>query len=247
MIAGGLPSGAFANENVPGAPIKAKDAVMSGTDLAGEEWARPHHAESAWPMYKSLIDAGLDYQTASVLSGDDAVSGAGRMNGFNNQDGETGFNADEQAVYQVAAQVQQQTGIPVIQIMAGGHSHTGIDDSAKTKPAINKFLGLDEDDVSASPERANAIYQALINGKIHDGDPNKFALADPKKLPEGVTRSSVLSAAVERAEATPEVHDDKPAGGGGDAQGRTRGRRGGHQLDEGAMRSRLLKAFGRGD
>lgn len=171
----GVQAGIFATERVPGSPILAKDAVMSGTDLAGEEWARPHHAESSWPMYKALIDAGLDYQTAGVLSGDDAVSGAGRMNGFNNQNGNTGFNDDEKAIYQIAARVQERTGIPVVQILAGGHAHTGLDDSAKTKPAIDKLTGVPLKG-SDPAVRANAIYEVLTDGTIRGGDIGKFDL-----------------------------------------------------------------------
>lgn len=197
----GLTAGLLANEQMPGSPISAKTAVMSGTDLAGEEWARPHHAESSWATYKALTDAGLDYQTAGVLSGDDAMSGAGRMNGFNNQDGTTGFNADEKAIYQIAAKVTQQTGIPVVQIMAGGHSHTGIHESAKTGPRIDKLTGMSID--SSDPTaRANAIYEVLNSGKIRGGEIGKFDLDEQHRgMGFSGTVSSTLSDAVRATEA----------------------------------------------
>jgi hypothetical protein len=201
MAAAGLSNGLLDSEKVPGSPISAKTAVMSGTDLAGEEWARPHHAESSWPTYKALIDAGLDYQTASVLSGDDAMSGAGRMNGFNNQDGTTGLNADEKAIYQIAAQVEKKTGIPVVQIMANGHSHTGLDESAKTDPRIDKLTGmtLGEADPTA---RADAIYGVLAANKIHGGDIAKFGLGEGHRgMGFDGTVSSTLSDAVQATKA----------------------------------------------
>ncbi|MCW2961871.1 MAG: hypothetical protein JWM90_2258 [Thermoleophilia bacterium] len=195
MAAAGLQTGAHANSTVPGTNLNAKQVVMSGKDATGEEWARPHHAESAWPMYKSLLDAGLDGATSMALAGDDAVSGAGRMNGFNNQDGKTGLNADERAVYQVAARIQQQTGIQAVGIMAGGHAHTGIDPSAKTKPNINKLIGLDKGDVSNSADRQQRIYQALLDGTVDGGDAKK-ANIEGKGAFKGLNTPPVLQAAV---------------------------------------------------
>jgi hypothetical protein len=80
---------------------------MSGQDITGQRWARPHHAESSWAVYKGLTDKGLDWKSSMVFSGDDAISGSGRMNGFNNQDGKDGFNDDEAAVMRMAAVAQQ--------------------------------------------------------------------------------------------------------------------------------------------
>jgi hypothetical protein len=111
-----------------------------------------------------------------VLSGDDAISGSGRLNGFNNQDGKDGFNDDEAAVFRMAAVVQQSTGVKALDIVAGGHSHTGIDDSAKKDPAINKLLGLGKHDRSTSPERMAKIQKALLDGTIKGGNAKKFAV-----------------------------------------------------------------------
>lgn len=151
---------------VPGTPLNAKQVVMSGKDITGQQWARPHHAESAWPVFKQLMDSGLDWKSSMILSGDDAISGSGRLNGFNNQDGKTGLNADERAAFRLGALVQQQTGINVIGIMAGGHSHTGLDDSAKTDPRVNKLIGLAKNDRSNSAERLALIYQGLLSGTV---------------------------------------------------------------------------------
>lgn len=159
---------------IPGTPLNAKKVVMSGTDISGQQWARPHHAESAWPVFKQLLDAGVDYKHAALFSGDDAISGAGRMNGMNNQDGKTGLNADERAVYHVAAEYQKKTGKQVLQIMAGGHHHTTLDQSAKTDPKINKIIGFPKGADGNDPARVNAIANAFLTGKIGDeGDAKK--------------------------------------------------------------------------
>ena len=149
---------------IPGTDLSAEAYVKSPQDITGQDWARMHHPESAWDMYKNLVANGVDGRQALILASDDGVSGAGRLNGFNNQDGGDSFNADEAAVFKLAAQIEQQTGIPVVQIMMSGHDHTGLDESAKTNPTINKILGLAETDRSASPERARILAQALLNG-----------------------------------------------------------------------------------
>lgn len=191
MAAAGLQPGQFANENVPKSTINAKKVIMSGEDLAGEQWARPHHAESSWAVYKGLTDAGLDWKSAMVFSGDDAISGSGRMNGFNNQDGKDGFNDDEAAVMRMAAVAQQSTGIPVFDIVAGGHSHTGIDASAKKKPNINKLIGLPHGDMSSSPQRMELIKRALLDGTVKSKKNNvkKFDV-EAKKAFEGAGGNS---------------------------------------------------------
>lgn len=166
MKAAGLTMGQFESEKVPGSPLQAKKVVMSGKDLSGQQWARPHHAESSWAVYKGLTDKGLDWKSSMIFSGDDAISGSGRMNGFNNQDGKDGFNDDEAAVMRMAAVAQKSTGIPVFDIVAGGHSHTGIDDSAKKNPNINKLIGLKHGDRSSSPQRLTLLRNALLDGTI---------------------------------------------------------------------------------
>jgi hypothetical protein len=194
MAAAGLQTGVFANENVPKSTLNAKKVIMSGTDLAGEQWARPHHAESSWAVYKGLTDAGLDWKSAMVFSGDDAISGSGRMNGFNNQDGKDGFNDDEAAVMRMAAVAQQSTGIPVFDIVAGGHSHTGIDASAKKNPNINKLIGLPHNDMSASPQRMQLIHKALLDGTITSKKNNveKFEVEAKGAYKEAGGNSQVL-------------------------------------------------------
>jgi hypothetical protein len=184
---------------IPGSPIDAKAYVLSGKDITGQNWARMHHPESAWAMYKGLIEAGVDWKNAMVLSGDDAVSGAGRVNGVNNQDGGDGFNDGEEEVWSLGAQIQQQTGINVIQKMMEGHNHdTGQDASALTKPRINKKIGFDRTDRSASAERANAIAQVLLDGTV--GDAKKAAAggtkADNKRILNAVTGAAAGAAAL---------------------------------------------------
>lgn len=196
MAAAGLATGTFATETVPGSPLRAKDVVLSGKDIAGEEWARPHHAESSWGVYKKLTDAGLDWKTSMVLSGDDAISGSGRLNGFNGQDGKDGFNDDEAAVYRMAAVAQQATGIPVLETMIGGHAHTNLDPSAKTKPAINELIGLDKNDRSASPDRVAKIKRALLDGTIKGGNAKKFAINDKGAFKGAGGNSDVLQYAI---------------------------------------------------
>ncbi|MCW2926137.1 MAG: hypothetical protein JWM86_105 [Thermoleophilia bacterium] len=218
MAAAGLQTGQFANEQVPGSPLNAKKIVMSGKDIAGEEWARPHHAESSWGVYKSLTDKGLDWKTSMVLSGDDAISGSGRLNGFNNQDGKDGFNDDEAAVFRMAAVVQQSTGIPAVDIVAGGHSHTGLDESAKTKPNINKLIGLNHGDTSSSPQRMALIQKALLDGTIKGGNAKKFAVDDKLAYKGAGGNSQVLQYAIsqvagakggEKVDAAKNVFQDK--------------------------------------
>jgi hypothetical protein len=170
---------------IPGTSMDAKTYVTSPKDATGQDWARMHHPESAMEMLKNLLEAGVPEDVAFVLAGDDGVSGAGRLNGFNNQDGEDSFNADEAAVFRLAAEYERQSGIPVVQIMMSGHDHTGLDDSAKTDPKINKILagygftpaaGDDETakayNRQASPERAAALARALL------GSDPKIDIAD---------------------------------------------------------------------
>jgi hypothetical protein len=194
MKAAGLTAGQFGTETVPGSPLQAKKVVMSGKDLAGQQWARPHHAESSWAVYKGLTDKGLDWKSAMIFSGDDAISGSGRMNGFNNQDGKDGFNDDEAAVMRMAAVAQQSTGIPVFDIVAGGHSHTGIDESAKKNPNINKLIGLKHGDRSSSPQRLALIRNALLDGTITSKKKNveKFDVNDKGMFKGAGGNSQVL-------------------------------------------------------
>lgn len=168
---------------IPGTTMDAKTYALSTTDASGQQWARPHHPQSAFAMLRSLLEAGVPAEQAFVLAGDDGVSGSGRLNGYNNQDGKDSFNADEAAVFRVGAEIERATGIPVVQLMMGGHDHTGLDESAKTKPNINKILGLDPNDVSASPARAAALSTALLGNTegIDIGNVGKFEF-DNKRL-----------------------------------------------------------------
>lgn len=153
---------------IPGTPMDAKQYIASGKDITGQDWARMHHAGSQFRVMSGLINAGLDWKDAMILSGDDGISGSGRLNGVNNQDNKGGMNKGEREIWSYGAQLQQRTGIPIIQIMMGGHNHLGGDESALTNPKINKIIGFDKKDRSASPERAAAIYQTLLNGKVGD-------------------------------------------------------------------------------
>ena len=204
-------------QTVPGTPLNARDVVMSGEDMTGQDWARPHHAESSWGVFKQLMDAGVDWKSAGILSGDDAVSGSGRLNGFNNQDGNTGLNADERAVYRLGAQVQASTGVNVIGIMAGGHSHTGLDESAKTDPKINKLIGLPKDDRSSSPQRIALITQALLDGTV-GGDHKTLDEIDKfKGKAEGAyTAVQGTTGVIDQVRAAEEARHPEDNGGGDD-------------------------------
>jgi hypothetical protein len=155
---------------IPGTPMDAKAYVASGKDITGQVWARPHHAGSQFKVLSGLINAGVDWKDAMVLAGDDGISGSGRLNGVNGQDnGKGGMNAGEREIFSKGAQIQQKTGINVIQIMMGGHNHLGLDPSALTKPKINKLIpGEAKDDREASAQRADAVYKLMLNGKVGD-------------------------------------------------------------------------------
>ncbi|MCZ4496900.1 MAG: hypothetical protein JWM25_1485, partial [Thermoleophilia bacterium] len=118
-------------------------------------------------VYKMLVDAGVNPSTALILASDDGISGAGRLNGMNEQDGSRdGFNAGERATWAFAAQLQAQGGLPIIMHMMHGHDHAGIDASALTKPKVNGLIGMAADDRSASDARAAALFAALQDGRV---------------------------------------------------------------------------------
>jgi hypothetical protein len=176
---------------IPGTPMDARAYVMSGKDITGQVWARPHHAGSQFKVLSGLLDAGVPWQQAMVLAGDDGISGSGRLNGVNTQDGQkTGMNDGEEEIFSLGAQIQQQTGIPVIQIMMGGHNHLGGDESALTNPKMNRLLSkkydvqISKDARQASIDRANLVYQSFLDGTSGDADDAKQdgTKADYKKL-----------------------------------------------------------------
>lgn len=156
---------------IPGTDRDAREYVKDPEDATGQQWARMHHPGSAWDMYDGLVGIGLDGEQALRLAGDDGVSGAGRLNGQNNQDGGNGFNAGEAEVWKQAAQLQQRTGLPVIRTMMAGHDHNHLHPSALTEPAVNERLGITGRD--ASPQRAQAIYAGLLAGQLDEGSGNK--------------------------------------------------------------------------
>lgn len=152
---------------LPGTTMTARAYVRATRDATNQQWARPHHAQTAPGVLKMLVAAGVNPSAALVLTSDDGISGAGRLNGMNEQDGSRdGFNNGERATWAFAAQLQAQTGIGVVQHLMHGHDHAGIDASALTKPKINALLGLAADDRSASNERAAAIAAGLGDGRI---------------------------------------------------------------------------------
>ena len=190
---------------IPGTNVDARHLIHDPKDATNQDWARMHHAQASWEIFQGLTEAGLDFKTAVILSGDDAVSGAGRLNGVNNQNGTTGFNADESAVYRLGAKVEQRTGIPVIQLMMAGHQHNGQDESSFTNPRINSIIGLPENDRSASPERAAALRDALLSGDALEGglealrQSNKFAMRNGRFL-DDATRNAASIIDIVRAE-----------------------------------------------
>lgn len=170
---------------LPGSPLRADWYIRQGRDATDQDWARMHHAQTAPGVYKMLVDQGLPWNTALVLSGDDSISGSGRLNGLNNQNGNTGFNDDEKAVWSIAAAYQQATGKPVIYTMMLGHSHNHLDATALTKPKINAIIGLDPADRSLSEPRVAAIFAALIDGRVGSAElaaNNRYILKNPAML-----------------------------------------------------------------
>lgn len=156
---------------VPGTNLDARREVANPKDSGGQNWARMHHAESHWGMLKSMTDMGVDQAHALRFSGDDAVSGAGRLNGVNNQDGTSGFNAGELKVYQEAAQYDA-SGKVILAMMQGHNHDTGQAPDALTDPAINKQLGLASNDRSVTAERAAAIAAGLNSGAVKNENNN---------------------------------------------------------------------------
>jgi hypothetical protein len=153
-------------QTIPGSPISAKAMIASAKDITGQDWARPHHFQSSWNMYKNLTNAGVDWKDAMVLAGDDGVSGAGRVNGVNNQNGDDGFNDGERQIWTMGANIEAKTGIPVTQIMMGAHNMDSLAPGALTNPNINNKIGLTHSDRTSSAARAQAIYQALQDGTV---------------------------------------------------------------------------------
>lgn len=154
-------------QTIPGTTQDASDWVARAKDSTGQNWARMHHAESQFSALKNLISAGVDPKNAFEFAGDDAVSGAGRLNGVNNQDGkQSGLNAGELEVYQKAADYQASTGVQTIFAMMSAHNMDTLDPSALTNPEVNDQIGFAKGDRTVTPERANAIAQGLANGTV---------------------------------------------------------------------------------
>jgi len=153
--------------SLPGTSMASRSYVRATRDATGQEWARPHHAQTAPGVYKMLVDSGLTSSAALILASDDGISGAGRLNGMNEQDGsKDGFNSGERATWAFAAQLQAQTGVPVISHMMHGHDHAGIDSSALTRSKINPLIGMTAEDRTASDARAAALQAALTDGRV---------------------------------------------------------------------------------
>lgn len=155
---------------VPGTDIDARNYVLMTRDATGQEWARPHHAQTAPGVQRMLVEAGLSPSIAFILASDDGISGAGRLNGMNEQDGVDGYNKGERATWAFAAQVQHQLGIPAVTHLMHGHDHAGIHDSALTNPKVNGLIGMAGDDRSVSEARAAALYAALRDGRVATAD-----------------------------------------------------------------------------
>lgn len=151
---------------LPGTTIDSRNYVRATRDATGQQWARPHHAQTAPAVFRMLVAAGLSASPALVLASDDGLSGAGRLNGVNEQNGTDGFNSGERATWALAAQLQAQTGVPVVFHMMHGHDHAGVDASALTRPKINPIIGFAADDRSTTEARAAAIYATLTDGRV---------------------------------------------------------------------------------
>jgi len=152
---------------LPGTDIDSRLYVRAGKDATGQSWARMHHAQTAPMVYRMLTSAGVNPTTALILASDDGISGAGRLNGMNEQDGSSdGYNSGERATWALAAQVALQTGIPVVTHMMHGHDHAGLDPSALTNPKINSKIGYSATDRSTTDARAAAVQRVLVDGTV---------------------------------------------------------------------------------
>ncbi|MCW2956665.1 MAG: hypothetical protein JWO69_1534 [Thermoleophilia bacterium] len=151
-------------KSIPGTNVDLKAYVISSKDVTGQNWARMHHPESAWQMLATLLpyqqQGRMTSEQMLVLAGDDGVSGAGRLNGVNNQDGDDSFNDGEIEIYSLAASM----GNDVFQAMMSGHNHNDQSADALTTPNINKLAGVKGRE--ATPERAAAIAELMRNGRV---------------------------------------------------------------------------------
>lgn len=185
----GLRGGQFADQAIPGTNIKYAAYIATGRDATGQEWARPHHALSSWNAYFGLIDAGVPAKDALVFAGDDGVSGAGRLNGVNNQDGGDSFNAGEIEIWSKLAAEYGTAGM-----LALSHSHamTSLDEGALTNPNINKILqgagytGA-RNERNMTQDRAAALVEVLTNGKVGS---EKTANANGTKIKASIVKNA---------------------------------------------------------
>ncbi|MBC7460815.1 MAG: hypothetical protein H7287_05590 [Thermoleophilia bacterium] len=204
IVEAGIPT------NIPGSGLDAKKYLQSGTDITGQEWARPHHALSQWGAYAQLIKLGVDGETAHTLAGDDGVSGGGRLNGVNNQDGNDSFNAGEIEIWSKAAKLEEETGKPILAALSHSHAMTGLSEDTLTNPNINKIInkkggvgaiatkGEDARTLVAGSARELGLKKILLDGTV--GDDKKAnadgTKADNKKLFTGRVDPSAASAQI---------------------------------------------------
>ncbi|MCW2972700.1 MAG: hypothetical protein JWN72_973 [Thermoleophilia bacterium] len=200
-------------KNIPGSGLDAKKYLQSGTDITGQEWARPHHALSQWGAYSQLIKLGVDGETAHTLAGDDGVSGGGRLNGVNNQDGGDSFNAGEIEIWSKAAKLEEETGKPILAALSHSHAMTGLSEDTLTNPNINKIInkkggvgdvatkGADARTLEAGSARELGLKKILLDGTVGDAKKAKAdgTKADNKKLMEGRVDPSTASAQAQQA------------------------------------------------
>jgi hypothetical protein len=68
----------------------------------------------------------------------------------------------------MAAQYQQETGLPAFDLLLQGHSHTAIGEGGplSTPSFINSIIGFPADDRSLSEARVSALMNAFIDGSF---------------------------------------------------------------------------------
>jgi hypothetical protein len=180
---------AVSSFELPGAGKSIADIVINPKDVSGNNIARSHHSADWFGKYRTAVADGIPASWAYALSfSDDGVSGSGRFNGFNNQDGNaTGANNGEDAYFKMVAIASQQLGRPDLffDMIAEGHNHTALDETVLTDPKINKLIGWQpSDDRTMSEERVEAIRQYYLRPDVlvNQGDFNRHVKTLPADL-----------------------------------------------------------------
>ncbi len=180
---------AVSNYELPGANATIAEIAINPKDVSGNNIARAHHSVDWFGKYRATVADGIPASWAYALSfSDDGVSGSGRFNGFNNQDGNaTGANNGEDAYFKMVAVASQQLNRPDLffDMLAEGHNHTALDESVLTDPKINKLIGWQpSNDRTMSEERVEAIRQYYLRPDVlvNEGDFNRHLKTLPADM-----------------------------------------------------------------